>query len=355
MSDGSDPESPFSDSPSATPTPRAYDALLLVSFGGPEGMDDVAPFLENVVRGKGVPRERLLEAAEHYELFGGVSPLNAEIRALLAAVVNEFLAGGLSLPVYWGNRNWHPLLADTLRQMADDGIRRALAFVTSAFGSYAGCRQYLEDLARARDEAGPEAPQVDKLRLFYNHPGFIDAMSDRVGTALGEIPQDRRSAARIIFTTHSLPVVMANQCDYEKQVRESCRLVAGQLGRDDWELTYQSRSGPTSQSWLEPDIGDYLRARNKREEKTADVVVAPIGFVCEHMETVYDLDVEVAALCEELGVHMVRAAAPGCHPHFVRMIRELVLERLDPSAPRLALGDLGPSHDVCPPDCCPAD
>jgi len=328
-----------------------YDALLLVSFGGPERPEDVRPFLENVLRGKRVPPERVEAVAEHYYLFGGASPINRENRALLAALIAELNAHGPHLPVYWGNRNWHPLLADALRQMADDGVRRALAFVTSAFGSYSGCRQYLEDIDRARAEVGPEAPQVDKLRLFHNHPGFIEPMAERVASALASLPADRASRARLIFTAHSIPLAMAAVCEYEKQLHEACRLVAERIGWGKWDLAYQSRSGPPHQPWLEPDINDLLR-RIADTVGNRDVVIAPIGFLCEHMEVIYDLDIETAAVCRELGLNMVRAAPVGSHPRFVRMIRELIQERIDPQAPRLALGDLGPSPDVCPANCC---
>jgi ferrochelatase len=334
------------------PNPSGYDAFLLISFGGPEHPDHVMPFLENVVRGKSVPRERLEEVARRYAMFDGVSPLNGQCRALLAAVVDEFRAHDILLPVYWGNRHWHPLLVDTLRQMVDDGVRRAVTLVTSAFGSYAGCREYLEAVERAREQLGAEAPRIDKLRLFYNHPGFIEPMAERVRAAFEEIPEPRRARATLVFTAHGLPVEMGSGSRYDEQLREACRLVSEHLGRAQWQLAYQSRSGPPSQPWLEPDVGDWLRGA-AADGGVADVVVAPIGFVCEHMETLYDLDVEVAALGEELGLNMVRAATVGCHPRFVRMIRELVVERLDPESPRLALGNDGPSHDVCPPGCCP--
>lgn len=336
--------------PSALQPP--YDALLLVSFGGPEKMGDVLPFLENVLRGKNVPHERMLEVAEHYELFDGVSPINQQNRALLAALIEELNRHGPPLSVYWGNRNWHPLLADTVQQMADDGVRRALALVTSAFGCYSGCRQYLEDIEQARQAVGPDAPPIDKLRLFYNHPGFIEATAQRVQQALDQIPAERRDAARLIFTAHSVPLAMARQCRYEAQLREACRLVSEQLGRAEGPLVYQSRSGPPSQPWLEPDVGDYLVELHGRE-KLGDVVLVPIGFLSEHMEVIFDLDVEIRALCEELGIRMVRSAPVGTHPRFVQMIRELIVERLDPNAERLALGPDGPSHDVCPPGCCP--
>ena len=335
--------------------PHPYDALLLISFGGPEGSDEVMPFLENVAGGKDVPRQRLLDVARHYELFNGVSPIHAENRALLAELLNELDACGPQLPVYWGNRNWHPLLADTLRQMAEDGVRHALAFVTSAFSSYPGCRQYLEDVERARNEVGPESPRVDKLRVFYNHPGFIEPMAERVGAALEEIPPERRSAARIICTAHSLPAAMARKCAYEEQLREACRLVSERLDRSEWSLVYQSRSGPPSQPWLEPDVCDYLRdlAASGEGGDVADVVIVPIGFVCEQMELAYDLDIATRAVCDELGINMVRSAVVGCHPRFVQMIRELVTERMQQNPTRPALGIHGPARDVCPSDCCP--
>jgi len=335
-------------------SPAPYDALLLVSFGGPEKPEDVLPFLENVVRGKNVPRERLLQVAERYRLFGGASPINEQNRALLRALVAELNAHGPPLAVYWGNRNWHPLLPDTLQQMADDGIRRALAFVTSAFGSYPGCRQYLEDVQRAREAAGPQAPQVEKLRLFFNHPGFIEAMADRVLAALEEIPAERRQAARLAYTAHSLPVQMALSSPYQTQLAEACRLVSERIGRAEWDLVYQSRSaagrGPP-QAWLESDVKDHLR-RLQEAGSVKDVVLVPIGFVSEHIEVVYDLDVEAVGLGEQLGISVVRAGVVGTHPRFVTMIRELIQERIAECPTRLALGTLGPWPDDCPAGCC---
>jgi ferrochelatase len=328
-----------------------YDAVLLVSFGGPERPEDVVPFLENVLRGTNVSRSRFLEVADHYELFGGVSPAGAENRALLAALLAELNAHGPRLPLYWGNRHWHPLLADTLRQMADDGVCRAMAWVTSAFGSYPGCRQYSEAIEQARQQVGDHAPRVDKLRLYHNHPGFIEAVADRLRTALDEIPAVRRSAARILYSAHSIPEAMARTCPYEEQLREACRLVSEQTGRHEWELVYQSRSGAPAEPWLGPDVNERLGALG-RQVAVRDVVVVPIGFVHENMETVYDLDVAARVVCEQSGLNMVRAAVAGCHPRLVTMIRELVEERLDPSAPRLALGEQGPWPDVCPADCC---
>ena len=327
--------------------PSSYDAILVLSFGGPEKREDVIPFLENVLRGRNVPRERMLAVAEHYYRFGGASPINSQNRALIAALEAELAARGPQLPVYWGNRNWHPLLADTLARMKADGVRRALAFVTSAYSSYSACRQYLDDIACARAVVGPGAPEVDKLRAFYDHPGFIGPMIERVQAAFEQIP-----AAALLFTAHSIPLAMAQTSRYEEQLREACRLVAAGVGRAEWQLVYQSRSGPPSQPWLEPDIGDALRGIADRSG-ARDVVVAPIGFISDHMEVVYDLDTEARGICSELGLNMVRAGTVGTHPAFVSMIRELVLERLGQSQPR-ALGTLGVAPEVCAMDCCPA-
>jgi ferrochelatase len=330
--------------------PVRYDAILLVSFGGPEGMDDVMPFLENVVRGKNVPPERLAVVASHYRHFGGVSPLAAQCRALVAALRQELDRHAVPLPVYWGNRNWHPLLEDTLRQMAGDGVKHALALFTSAYGSYPGCRQYLEDVARARAEVGERAPRVDKLRAFYNHPGFIEPLVERVAAAFEKVPEPRRAAARLVFTAHSLPRVLAAACDYEAELRDTASLVAFPLGRAQHSLVYQSRSGPPSQPWLEPDIVDHLRALAR--EDVRDVVVAPIGFLSDHMEVVYDLDLEAKARALELGLNLVRAETVGTHPRFVAMIRELVVERMQGEGLRLHLGPRGPAPDECPQGCC---
>jgi ferrochelatase len=328
-----------------------YDAILITSFGGPESPEDVMPFLENVLRGKNVPRERMLEVAEHYYHLGGKSPINDQNRELIAALEEELAMQGPRLPVYWGNRNWHPMLADTLRKMKADGVRRALAFVTSAYSSYSSCRQYREDIARAQETVGESAPVIDKIRVFHNHPGFVEAAADRLRESLGAIPQDRRDAAHLIYTAHSIPRAMASGCDYEKQLRETCRLVAERLGRKEWKLVYQSRSGPSSQPWLEPGILDYLR-EIKARGGSADVVISPIGFVSDHMEILFDLDTEAAELCGSLGLHMVRAKTVGTHPRFIGMIRELIGERMDDSHERVALGVLGPRPDICPADCC---
>jgi ferrochelatase len=329
---------------------KNYDALLVVSFGGPEGMEDVMPFLSNVLRGRNVPEARMREVAHHYELFGGVSPINGQNRRLIAALERELEENGPRLPIYWGNRNWHPLLADTLRRMRDDGIKNALAFITSAYSSYSGCRQYREDVERAREAVGEGAPRVEKLRAFFNHPGFVGPNVSNLRAALAQIPEARRAAARVAFTAHSIPEVMAAGCEYERQLLETCRLVAEGAGRANWRLVFQSRSGPPTQSWLGPDICDHLRGL--KESGASDVVVAPVGFISDHMEVLYDLDTEARRLSEALGLNMIRAATVGARPEFIKMIRELILERLDASAPRRALGQLPPSHDVCPVDCC---
>ncbi|MGI8982676.1 MAG: ferrochelatase [Pirellulaceae bacterium] len=327
-----------------------YDAFLLVSFGGPEGPAEVMPFLENVLRGRNVPRERMLEVAEHYQHFGGKSPISDQNRALLAAVEIELAEAGVKLPVYFGNRNWHPLLPDTLWQMKQDGVQRAIAFFTSAFSSYSGCRQYRENIAAAQEQVGEGAPQVDKLRVFFNHPGFIEPVVDSTKAALAELPTERREKARLLFTAHSIPQSMAATCQYELQLHEASSLVAAGVGRGDWRLVYQSRSGPPSQPWLEPDVGVALQEIAKAGGK--DVVVVPIGFISDHMEVLFDLDEEAQNLSRQLGLNMVRAATVGTHPRFVRMIVELVQERLSENPVRLALGNLGLSHDVCPLDCC---
>ncbi len=327
-----------------------YDALLLVSFGGPEKDEDVMPFLENVTRGRNIPRERLLEVAEHYYHFGGKSPINDQCRALVAAIERELSEHGLKLPVYWGNRNWHPLLPDALRQMRADGVTRALAFMTSAYSSYSGCRQYRENVKAAREAVGAGAPQVDKLRAFYNHPHYVEASAAEVRDALAQIPAERRTSAELVFTAHSIPRSMADTSDYEKQLRETCRLVAQALQIEKYRLVFQSRSGSPNQSWLEPDILDYLRTLPERG--VIDVVIAPVGFISDHMEVLYDLDTEAKELAAELKLNLVRAATVGPHPVFVRMIRELVEERMNPDLAKLSIGEFGPNHDVCPLNCC---
>jgi ferrochelatase len=330
-----------------------YDAFLLLSFGGPEGPDDVLPFLENVTRGRGVPPERLAEVAEHYRHFGGVSPINDQNRALLAALRSKFDAAGIDLPLYWGNRNWHPMLADTLRSMRADGVRRALAFVTSPYGSYSSCRQYLDDIVAARDAVGAGAPVVDKIRHYHDHPGHLEPHADAVRAALATLPGG--GTTRLVFTAHSIPTSMDATAGpdghrYTAQLAESARLVAAAAAPDlAYDLVWQSRSGPPSVPWLEPDVNDHL-------ERLADagvtgVVVSPVGFSSDHLEVVWDLDHEAADTAKRLGLAFARAATPGTDPRFVSMVRELVLERLDAATPRQALGSI-PTWDVCPVGCC---
>jgi protoporphyrin/coproporphyrin ferrochelatase len=333
-----------------------YDALLLVSFGGPERPEDVISFLENVLRGKNVPRERMLEVAEHYYQFGGKSPINDQARDLIAALQSELASRGPNLPIYWGNRNWHPMLADTLRQMQSDGVRRALAFVTSAFGSYSGCRQYREDIECARAEAGPDSPVIHKLRVFHNHPNFIQAVTDRVRAAFHRVPAERRDTAQLVFTAHSIPLSMAESSPYVKQLEDACQLVAQAVSESatprSWALVYQSRSGPPSQPWLGPDIRDYIRAQHAGGPLT-DLVVTPIGFLSDHLEVLFDLDTEAASLCRDLGIGFYRAATVGVHPAFVSMIRELILEQTEGREARF-LGVLGLDPRLCSAQCCVA-
>src|SRR5215216_368269 len=330
--------------------PRGYDALLVLSFGGPEGMDDVMPFLENVTGGRNIPQERLEEVAEHYAHFGGVSPINAQNRALIAALERELADHDIELPIYFGNRNWHPLLQDTVEAMRADGVKNALLFVTSAYSSYSSCRQYREDVARALDAIGEQGMRFDKIRVFHNHPGFVEPMANRVRGALESLPRDCRDAAEVIFTAHSIPVSMANSCAYERQLREVSRLVAGLAGAARYRLAWQSRSGPPHVPWLEPDILDELdRLHTSGVE---DVIVVPIGFISDHLEVRFDLDVEAQNRARELGINLIRVPTIGTDPVFVAMIRELIEERLQEYPKRRFLGELGASHDVCGFNCC---
>jgi protoporphyrin/coproporphyrin ferrochelatase len=310
---------------------RDYEALFVVSFGGPEKPGDVMPFLENVLRGKNVPRDRLLEVAEHYYHFGGRSPINDQNRDLIRSLQQVLNSQGPHIPIYWGNRNWAPFLADTLREMRSDGIRYAAAFLTSAFGSYSGCRQYLEDIARAQQEIGEGAPDICRLRFYHTAPGFIEPLVRNIGAAMAMFA----TAPHVAFTAHSIPVAMSDTSPYVSQLTETCSLVAAGLGHTDWKLVYQSRSGPPGQSWLEPDIGDHIREMHAQGRR--EIVIAPVGFISDHMEVIYDLDTEAAALCEQLGMRMERAKTVGNAPEFVRLIRDLLLEPCT----------------VCRPDCCP--
>jgi ferrochelatase len=327
----------------------SYDAFLLVSFGGPEGPDDVLPFLRNVTRGRGIPPERLAEVAEHYHHFGGVSPINAQCRELLDAL-------RLDLPMYWGNRNWHPFLEDTVTTMRDDGVRRAIAFVTSPFGSYSSCRQYQEDIAKAR-AAVEGAPVIDKIRHFHDHPGYVQVHADAVHTALASLPDRAPARTRLAFTAHSIPSTMdaasgpGGAGRYHTQLAETAALVAGAAAPElAWDLVWQSRSGPPQMPWLEPDINDHLESLAKNG--VSEVVVSPIGFISDHLEVLWDLDVEARQSAERLGIGYARAATPGADPRFVAMVRELVQERLDPErVVRHGLGTV-PTWDFCPANCC---
>ncbi|MGR8007735.1 ferrochelatase [Streptomyces hypolithicus] len=355
--------------------PAPYDALLLLSFGGPEGPDDVVPFLENVTRGRGIPKERLKEVGQHYFLFGGVSPINEQNRSFLDALRKDFAEHALSsLPVYWGNRNWAPYLVDTLRDMAADGHRRIAVLATSAYASYSGCRQYRENLAEALATLaaeGIEPPRVDKLRHYFNHPGFVRPMIDGVLKSLAELDPGVRAGAHLAFTTHSIPTASADTSGparghgdggaYVAQHLDVARLIAEAVREETgaehpWQLVYQSRSGAPHIPWLEPDICDHLE-----EVHTAGVpavVMVPIGFVSDHMEVLYDLDTEATAKAAELGLPVRRSATVGADPRFAAAVRELLLERAaaerGQAGERCALGALGPSHDVCPVGCCPA-
>jgi ferrochelatase len=361
----------------------AYDAFLLLSFGGPEGPDDVLPFLENVTRGRGVPRERLAEVAGHYRAYGGVSPINGQCRQLLEAAGAAFAAGGIDLPLYWGNRNWHPFIEDTVRQMRADGVTRALAFATSAYSSYSACRQYLDDIDRAVAAVGPGAPRIDKIRPYFNHPGFIEPFAAGAEEALAGLTAGVQAGARLVFTAHSVPAGMAAASGspstgtavpgavggrYAAELREAARLITERVrgGSLPFDLVFQSRSGPPSVPWLEPDVNDHLAALAKgtlangeplREGPPSAVVVVPVGFVSDHMEVVHDLDGEAAATAASLGLPFARAKAPGPTPRFAQMVRELVAERVSGAEP-LALGSFGPraypagGAESCPFDCC---
>ncbi|MFE4308011.1 ferrochelatase [Streptomyces sp. NPDC056517] len=354
--------------------PAPYDALLLLSFGGPEGPDDVVPFLENVTRGRGIPKERLKEVGQHYFLFGGVSPINDQNRALLDALRTDFAGAGLGMPVHWGNRNWAPYLTDTLREMITDGRRHIAVLTTSAYASYSGCRQYRENLADALatlEAEGLPLPRVDKLRHYFNHPGFVEPMVEGVLASLAELDPSVRAGAHLAFTTHSIPDSAADSSGpvtehgdggaYVRQHLDVARVIAEAVrertGNDHpWELVYQSRSGAPHIPWLEPDICDHLEALHGAGAPAA--VMVPIGFVSDHMEVLYDLDTEATAKAAELGLPVRRSATVGADPRFAAAVRELLLERAaherGARVERCALGALGPSHDLCPIGCCPA-
>ncbi|MCA9068920.1 MAG: ferrochelatase [Planctomycetaceae bacterium] len=333
---------------------QKYDAVLVVGFGGPEKREDVLPFLENVLRGRNVPRERMLEVAEHYYHFGGVSPINAQTRRVIDALEVELKEHQIDLPIYWGNRNWHPMLADTMQKLADEGKRRVLALVLAAYSSYSSCRQYREDIERARAVVGETAPEVDKIRVFFNHPNFIAANAFRLSTAVEKLPKEQTSKSVVVYTAHSLPLSMSQHCDYEMQLRETCRLVSESVGvpPENYHLVYQSRSGRPQDPWLEPDVCDFLEDLNGRG--VTDVLVMPIGFLSDHMEVLFDLDEEAQQKCDELGLNMIRVETVGTHPLFIGMLRELIEERMDDSRERQVVGHLPSNPDVCAVDCCPA-
>ncbi|MCW2700927.1 MAG: hemH [Blastococcus sp.] len=339
--------------PSADAAPAGRrEALLVLSFGGPEGHADVLPFLENVTRGRGIPRERLEEVAEHYHHFGGVSPINEQNKALIAALEAELATAGVDLPVYWGNRNWAPYVEDTWRQLAADGIEHVYVFPTSAYASFSGCRQYHEDVARARaampDATRPGGPTAEKLPHYFDTPGFVRANADALAAALASLPDDLRETARLVATAHSIPNAMAGVAGpgggaYEAELQAAARLVVDAVapGRA-FDLVWQSRSGPPSVPWLEPDINDHLRTLAKHGETA--VVVFPIGFVSDHLEVIWDLDNEAEQTAAEQGLVFARAGTAGTHPAFVTAIRELLQERRSGGTPRLGTN--------CPADCC---
>lgn len=322
-----------------------YDAFLLISFGGPEGMDDVLPFLKNVLRGRNVPEQRMLAVAEHYKLFGGISPINEQNRRLIDVLKPVIESSGPKLPIYWGNRNWHPLLSDTLQQMAKDGITRAVALATAAYSSYSSCRQYLENIEEARNFVGAAAPQIDKIRPFYDHPDFIATNSDNLLTAMQNLPVEKKEKAEIIFTAHSIPHSMSDNCHYAEQLKTTAELVMkeSQL-KNKWRLTYQSRSGNPNQPWLEPDINKCIEEISPGKA----VIISPIGFVSDHMEVIYDLDTEARYLCQKLGIDYHRAKTAGTHPLFISMIKKLVEEKIT-----VAQNDNLQSSEFCSPTCCP--
>ena len=338
----------------------AYDAILVLSFGGPEGPDDVMPFLERVTGGRGVPRERLEEVAQHYLHFGGVSPINAQTATFLDALRRALEARGIGVPVYWGNRNWHPLLEDTVAAMERDGVGRAIAYATSTFSSYPGCRQYLEDLERARLVVGPSAPIVDKLVPCWDQRGFLEAVRDRALEGLDALPADARDRVELVFTAHSIPLSMASTSDYEAELAEASAWVAaavdearrarGLAGELEWSRAWQSRSGPPAQPWLEPDICDHLREVAKR---ATGVVVVPIGFVSDHMEVAYDLDLEAAAVAESIGLPMVRAGTVGVASAFLDAVADLLAAKVEGRPVPAGIAKGGARPDPCSPGCCP--
>lgn len=317
----------------------AFDALLILSFGGPEGPDQVMPFLENVTRGRGIPPERLASVAEHYLHFGGVSPINGINRALIDEIRAELAERGEQLPVYFGNRNWHPMVEDTVAAMASEGVRRAAVFATSAWGGYSGCAQYQEDIARARASVGDGAPELVKLRQFFDHPLLVAMFADAIAAAAATLPEPLRAEARLVFTAHSIPLRAADRCApdlYARQVRYTASLVAAAAGYADYDVVWQSRSGPPQVPWLEPDVGDHLS--ELAQAGTKAVVVCPVGFVSDHIEVVWDLDNELREQADSLGVALARASTPNAQRRFARLILDLVDEVRDGREPARVVG-----------------
>jgi ferrochelatase len=353
--------------PEHVETPVAYDAIVLAGFGGPEGQDDVIPFLRNVTRGRGIPDERLEEVAHHYRHFGGVSPINEQNRVLKAALEAELASRGIDLPVLWGNRNWDPYLRDALVEAHERGFTRLIGLATSAYSSYSSCRQYREDFAMALDETGlGDSLQIDKVRQFFDHPGFVEPFVDGLRSAVAEFVERGidRGAIRILFSTHSIPSGDADRSGprdrgfgeggaYAAQHRAVAEVVVREAGTDiPWQLVYQSRSGPPTQPWLEPDVNDVIAGF--ASEGVEAVVIVPLGFVSDHMEVLWDLDTEATETAERHGIAALRTPTPGTHPAYVRGLVDLVLERINgtPTADRPAVTALGPWYDVCRPGCC---
>jgi len=351
------------DTAPSRPDPSPYDAVLLVSFGGPEAPEHVVPFLENVTRGRGIPRERLEQVGEHYFRFGGRSPINDQNRAFLTAIREDFAGAGLDLPVYWGNRNWDPYLSDAMGQMRDDGVTRAACFLTSAYSSYSGCRQYRENLAEASADV-EGAPRLDRLRHYFNHPGFVESYVDATLAALADLPEHARDGANLVFVTHSVPDSMNDRSgphgsayvgQHRSVVAEITDRVRQETGRrHPQQLVYCSRSGSPESAWLEPDVNDHLESLAK--SGVPGVVVVPVGFVSDHMEVLWDLDTEALGTADRLGLPAARAATPGIDPRFVAVVRELLLERAaaerGEQPDRRTVGSLNATADRCPRGCC---
>jgi ferrochelatase len=335
-------------------TETSYDALLVLFYGGPEGPEDVLPFLDGVLEGKSVPAARKHEVALRYQRFGGVSPLNPHVRALRDELLRELNTAELSWPIYVASRYWTPRIADTLRQMASDRVHHALALFTSAFTCYASCGQYFAAFEEAQREIGVDAPRVTKLRAYFNHPGFVEAWSEQVQAVFESLAAEERSQSFVLFTAHSIPIAMAETCSYREQLMEASRLVAERLdlAENRWQLAFQSRSGPPQQPWLEPGLNVVLHGLG-RKTPAALVVMVPIGFVLDNMEVAYDLDVEAREIAARVGLRTARAATPGTQRRFVQMVRELVQERLHAPCVPPTLGKLGPAPDCCRRDCCP--